>query len=67
MGKHTDWGSRTVSRTCSIALQAMKSVKVTVALPPPLGVMVKGFVFTCAQSQVMPIKWTTLKLPTYCT
>ncbi len=46
--ERTDWGSRTLSRTCSMDLQAMKSVNVTAALPPPLGVMVKGSKFTCA-------------------
>lgn len=45
--KLTDFGSRTVSSTCSIAVQAMKSVKVTVAAFPPVGVIVKGFRATC--------------------
>lgn len=47
-GEPTDWGTRTVSRTCSMALQAMKFVKVTLALISALDVMVKGFVLTWA-------------------
>ena len=36
-----------MSSTCSMALQAMKSVNVTVAGLPPVGVMVSGFRPTC--------------------
>lgn len=43
----TDWGTRTVSNTCSMASQAMKSVNVTVAALPPVGVIVSGFRPTC--------------------
>ena len=43
----TDLGRSTVSSTCSMASQAMKSVNVTVAGLPPVGVMVSGFRPTC--------------------
>lgn len=48
--QRTDWGSRTASRTCSMALQAMKSVKVTLAVPPALDVTVNGLVCTCTHA-----------------
>ena len=46
----TDLGSSTVSSTCSMAAQAMKSVNVTAAALPPVGVIVRGLRPTCMES-----------------
>ena len=62
-GGLTDLGSRTVSSTCSIAAQAMKSVKVTAAALPPVGVIVKGFRPTCNTGET-PVNLSVTTEPT---